>query len=116
MFSYIVTGVILVYNSFIILICVFAVYGAYSAFRELFSLLSKDKGFYIAVKASEYDDIQAAMGDAKCITQKCGQFCSQPIILCDTENMDEYKEYGFDIYIKSGKESYGTGEPNQRKR
>ena len=105
MFSYIVTGVIFVYNSFIILVCIFAVYGAYSMLRELFFSISKDRVFYIAVKVSECDDINESLCDAEYAAAKHRRFNVHPIVLCDTECADGYKKYGFDVYIKSGQES-----------
>lgn len=106
-FSYIVTGVIFVYNSLIILLCVLAVYGAYALFRELLVILSRNKVVSLSVKVKDMNELQDMLSVAEYYTQKYSFFDNKVIVVCEAENAGKIEKYGFDVYVKHiKKESY----------
>lgn len=103
MFSYIVTGVIFVYNSLVILLCVFAVYGAYAIFREIALACARKKQIAAAVRVTS--ELMDKIAVAEYYTQKYTYFESRPVLLCDTDPPTDIQKYGLDVYVKlPGKE------------
>ena len=98
MFSYIVTGVIFVYNSFVILLCVFSVYGAYAIFREIALACARKKQIVAAVRVTA--DQAETIAVAEYYTQKYPYLESRPVLLCDTDPPTDVEQYGLDVYIK----------------
>lgn len=102
------------YNGFIILICVFAVYGAYALFRELSAVLLRNNRLVIAIEVTDEETIQDSMVLAEAYIQNNRCFKGKPVLLCEDEDTEKYIKYGLDVYTKSGKESYAAGEQNCR--
>ncbi len=101
--SYIVTGVILVYNDIIIItLCVFAVYGVYAVIREIAMLFLKKRGLVLAIKMDS-DMRKDERADAVALAENCiykHSFLNRtPIIICD-KAVDDYKKYGYKIYVR----------------
>ena len=86
------------YNSFVILFCVFAVYGAYALLREIVFAVARKKRIVAAVRVAS--DITDALAVAELYTQKYICFEGRPVLLCDTEPPSEVKKYGLDVYVK----------------
>ena len=101
---------ILVYNTFIIFVCVFAVYGAYALLKELSVLLLRKNKLVIAIEAADDEEVKNMLLLAESYIQNSKCFCAKPILLCKDGNTYEYIKYGLDIYKKSGKESHDSGE------
>lgn len=106
MLSYIVTGVILVYNDIVIIVlCVFAVYGAYALFREISMLFSRKNRVAAAVRIKDDEQLQ---NDAVVIAEQyiaTHTFLERaPVLLCDKYVPSDLQKYGYEIYIKQTEE------------
>ena len=104
MFSYIVTGVIFVYNDTImIILCVFVVYGAYAFFREIFLLFSKKRCVVAAVRIKSDADIERTILAEQYISTY--SFLDRaPVLLCEKDLSEDLKKYGYEVYIKQTEE------------
>ena len=103
-FSYIVTGVIFVYNdSSMILLCIFAVYGVYAMLRELVMLLVRKKRAVVAIRISadmERDACIEAIRFAEQFAEGNRHVERGPVLLCDAGDPDKMQGYGYEIYVK----------------
>ena len=86
------------YNSIIILFCVFAVYGAYAMLREISLLLIRKNRIVAAVRLDS--TVADRMVLAESITQKCASFERYPVLLCEEDPFEDIEKYGMDIYVK----------------
>ncbi len=106
MFSYIVTGVILVYNDIIIIIlCVFAVYGAYALLREIAMLFSKRNRVAAAIRVK--NDERCQNDSVVTAEQYIATHCfleREPVFICDGGVPENLKKYGYEIYVKQTEE------------
>ncbi len=96
------------YNDIIlILLCVFAVYGVYSVFREIGMLLCRKNRVAAAVNIS-LDMSENQINDALVFAQNSVYSYSflerAPVIICDREKADCLKRYGYEIYVKFAEE------------
>lgn len=86
-----------------ILLCVFAVYGAYAVFRELALVFARKKQVVAAVRLGS--DLADRLAVAEYYTQKYTYLEGRPVLLCDSEPPRGIEKYGMDVYWKmSGKE------------
>ena len=93
------------YNNLIILVCIFAVYGAYAFLREIIMIFSRKNKLVIAINVTENADIAEDLSLAEFYIQKNLVFCGKPILICKAEEIKTCKKYGYDIYIESGEEN-----------
>lgn len=104
MFSYIVTGVIFVYNDIIIIfICAFAVYGAYSVLREILDALGKRLKIVAAIYITENTDwasIENAVEYANLCICEHSFLEAQPIFVTDCVNAEFLKDLKYTVYVK----------------
>ena len=95
------------YNSFIILLCVLAVYGAYSLSREIVALFCKKRLISLAVRTNEIGELKDILSVAEYHTQKFGFIDNKVVVICDENKACDFEEYGFEVYVKhKGKENY----------
>ena len=98
------------YNSLIILVCVFAVYGAYTLIREVMVLLSRKSRVYVAIDVSE-GNVDDKILLAEFYASKYSFFASRPIIVCEESKIEEVKKYGYKICVElPGKENHAYKE------
>ncbi len=92
------------YNDIILIfLCVFAVYGAYAAVREIGMLFCRKKRVAAAIRiktdASEDDRNEMIMTAENYISSH--SFLERaPIIISDKETAKYLKRYGYEIYVK----------------
>ena len=88
------------YNDIImIVLCVFAVYGAYALFKEIFMLFYRDHSVVVAVRVdnSLYED-NIVLAE-KCIADNC-LLEKYPVLLCVDTVPEDLSKYGYEIYVK----------------
>ena len=96
------------YNDIVLIfLCIFAVYGVYSVFREIEMLLCRRNRIAAAIKISlEMDENR--INEAIVFAQNCVYSYSflerAPVIICDRENADCLQKYGYDVYVKFAEE------------
>ena len=108
MFSYIVTGVILLYNDIVmIILCIFAVFGFYSLLREFSMLFSRRSRVSAAVFVNSEmsrDEINEVILNAEDYIYNHSFLHRYPIIINDGKSFDELKRYGCNIYVEQTEE------------
>ena len=96
------------YNTLIILLCVLAVYGAYSLLREILVIFCKKKIVSLAVRTNEISELKDILSVTEQHAQKFSFIDDKMIVICDEAKADEFEEYGFEVYIRhKGKENHG---------
>ena len=104
MFSYIVTGVIFVYNDTIVIFtCAFAIYGVYSAIKEILNVLGWKCRFIAAIYISDNADvdfIENAVEYTNCCICEHSFFESQPVFVADCVNAELFKDLKYTVYVK----------------
>ncbi len=88
------------YNSLIILLCVLAVYGAYSLLRETLALFCKKRIISLAVRTNDLSELKDMLSLAEQHAQKFGFIDNKVIVICDEDKANDFKNYGFEVYIK----------------
>ena len=107
MFSYIVTGVILVYNDIItIIVCMFAVYGAYAFLKEIIMFCLKKFKVTVAVRVSDKSDLFNTLAAADFYISTYAFLEKKPVLLCESNDAELLKKYGYDVYIKQTEEKW----------
>lgn len=94
------------YNDIVmIILCVFAVYGAYALLREISMLFSRKNRVAAAVRIKRNERLQ---NDAVIIAEQyiaTHAFLERaPVFLCDGDVPRDLQKYGYDIYIKQTEE------------
>ena len=104
MFSYIVSGVILVYNEIIIIVLsVFAVFGAYSVIREFFILLCKKEQLVVAIKITDVPNERSMLERIETAEEYITEhyiFEKHPVFICDSFDSTWGDISKFDVYVK----------------
>lgn len=97
-------GVIFVYNDCIlILLSVFAVFGAYAVIREIVMACTRSRGILYAVRfAAGDDEMQTAelLLKAAYLAERHRGVEHRPAVLADRESAREAEKFGYDVYIK----------------
>lgn len=104
MFSYIVTGVIFVYNDIIVIFtCAFAIFGVYSVIREVFAVLGRRFKMVAAIYISENTNLKSIESMVE-YAELC--ICdhtfleAQPILVTDCVNAEFLKDLKYTVYVK----------------
>ena len=96
------------YNTLVIILCVLAVYGAYSLSREMFVIFCKKKIVSLAVRTNEISELKDILSVTEQHAQKFGFIDNKVVVICDESRADDFEEHGFEVYVKhKGKENYG---------
>ncbi len=98
------------YNTIIIIVCAFSVFGVYSLLRMLSVAFSKEKSCFIAVKPKEDGNVGEQLLLAEYYAQESSFLCGKPVILFDGDLTEETIKCGYDVYIKiPERRSYDNG-------
>ncbi|MBQ8837109.1 MAG: hypothetical protein IJ002_06350 [Clostridia bacterium] len=94
------------YNDIVIIIlCVFAVYGAYALLREISMLFSRKNRVAAAVRVKSNEQLQNdAIVTAEQYIATHTFLERAPVLLCDGCVPNDLKKYGYEIYIKQTEE------------
>ena len=94
------------YNDLIlIVISVFAVFGAYAVIREIVMLFVKNTDIVYAVRLRGDSDtlrVEEALAKAEYLAQTDLQTESRPVLLLDGGDAEDAERYGYEVYIKKG--------------
>lgn len=90
-------------DSIMILLCVFAVYGAYALLREAAILILRKSCAVAAVRIlsdMDADTCREAIRTGEEIASTHLHFERKPVLLCEIPPSAELSEYGYEIYVK----------------
>ena len=94
------------YNDLIlIIISVFAVFGAYAVIREIVMLFVKNTDIVYAVRLRGDGDalrVEEALAKAEYLAQTDFETESRPVLLLDGGDAEDAERYGYEVYVKKG--------------